>query len=122
MNIIFGKENLSAVDEKYTVLELDTIRVLPVDQVVTAYCLIENIPIQNLPKVESMQDLHKNLLINYRKRDWNYCEQALEHLIGFWGAEMDTYYTTLNQRIAKYIEQDPGESFDGIIEKTTHSQ
>jgi hypothetical protein len=122
MNIIFGKENLPEVSEKYTVLELDTIRILPVDQLVTAYCLVENVPIQNLPKVESMRNLHENLLVNYRKRDWNYCTQALEHLVGFWGDEMDTYYTTLNQRIAKYIEQDPGESFDGIIEKTARSQ
>jgi hypothetical protein len=122
MNIIFGKENLPEVNEKYTVLELDTIRILPVDQLVTAYCLVEHVPIQNLPNVESMRNLHENLLINYRKRDWNYCEQALEHLVGFWGAEMDTYYVTLNQRIAKYMEQDPGESFDGIIEKTAHSQ
>ncbi|CAB4138187.1 hypothetical protein UFOVP328_380 [uncultured Caudovirales phage] len=122
MNIIFGKENLPEVDEKYTVLELDTFRILPVQQLVTAYCLVENIPIQNLPKVESMRDLHENLLINYRKRDWNYCEQALEHLVGFWGSEMDTYYTTLIQRIAKYSEQDPGELFDGIIEKTARSQ
>jgi hypothetical protein len=122
MNIIFGKENLPNTLEKYTILELDTIRILPVNQLVTAYCLVDAIPILNMPKAESMKNLHKNLLINYRKRDWNFCTQALEHLIGYWGADMDTYYTTLNQRIAKYTEQDPGESFDGIIEKTAHSQ
>lgn len=122
MNIIFGKENLPTVDEKYTILELDTIRILPVNQIVTAYCLVDAIPILNMPKAESMKNLHENLLVNYRKRDWNYCTQALEHLIGYWGADMDSYYTSLNQRIAKYIEQDPGESFDGIIEKTARSQ
>ena len=122
MNIIFGKENLPAADEKYTILELDTIRILPVNQLVTAYCLVDAIPILNMPKAESMKNLHENLLINYRKRDWNYCTQALEHLIGYWGADMDSYYTSLNKRIAKYIEQDPGESFDGIIEKTARSQ
>jgi hypothetical protein len=122
MNIIFGKENLPAVADKYTILELDTIRVLPVDQLVTAYCLVDAIPILNMPKAESMKNLHENLLINYRKRDWNFCTQALEHLIGYWGADMDSYYTTLSERIAKYMEQDPGESFDGIIEKTAHSQ
>ena len=122
MNIIFGKENLPAVAGKYTILELDTIRILPVDQLVTAYCLVDAIPILNMPKAESMKNLHENLLINYRKRDWNFCTQALEHLIGYWGADMDSYYTTLSERIAKYMEQDPGESFDGIIEKTAHSQ
>jgi hypothetical protein len=122
MNIIFGKENLPTAPDKYTILELDTIRILPVNQLVTAYCLVDAIPILNMPKAESMKNLHENLLINYRKRDWNYCTQALEHLTGYWGADMDSYYTTLSERIAKYMEQDPGESFDGIIEKTAHSQ
>jgi hypothetical protein len=122
MNIIFGKENLHNVDKKHTVLELDTVRILPTNQLVTAYCLVESIPILNMPKVESMKNLHENLLINYRKRDWNFCTQALEHLLGYWGADMDSYYISLNERIAKYTQQDPGESFDGIIEKTTRSQ
>lgn len=122
MNIIFGKENLPMTDKKYTILELDTIRILPTNQLVTAYCLVESIPILNMPKAESMKNLHQNLLINYRKRDWNFCTQALEHLVGYWGADMDGYYTSLNERIAKYTQQDPGESFDGIIEKTARSQ
>jgi hypothetical protein len=122
MNIIFGKENLPDTPDKYTILELDTIRILPVNQLVTAYCLVDAIPILNMPKAESMKNLHENLLINYRKRDWNFCTQAIEHLVGYWGADMDSYYTSLNERIAKYTEQDPGESFDGIVEKTARSQ
>jgi hypothetical protein len=39
--------------------------------------------------------------------------------MGFWGGEADSFYQDLTQRIAKYIEQDPGESWDGIIEKHT---
>jgi hypothetical protein len=122
MNIIFGQENLPTTEEKYTILELDTFRILPVDHVVTAYCLVENIPILNMPKAESMKSLHNNLLTNYRKKDWNFCNQALEHLVGYWGADMDSYYTTLQQRIAQYIEQDPGENWDGIVEKVAQSQ
>lgn len=122
MNIIFGKENLGDLDQKHTVLELDTIRIMPMGKTITAYCLVEDIPIMNMPRVESMKNLHINLLENYRKRDWNYCTQALEHLLGFWGSEMDSYYQSLQQRIAKYIEQDPGDTWDGIIEKTAISQ
>jgi hypothetical protein len=117
MNIIFGQENLPTAEEKYTILELDTFRVLPIDHLVTAYCLVENIPILNMPKAESMKSLHNNLLINYRKKDWNFCTQALEHLVGYWGADMDSYYATIQQRIAQYSEQDPGENWDGIVEK-----
>ena len=122
MNIIFGKENLGSVDEKYTVLELDTFKIKPVDHLVTAYCLVDNTPILNLPRVESMKDLHRNLLENYRKRDWNFCQQALEHLVGFWGNDMDTFYQTLLDRINQYQQTDPGELWDGTVEKQARIQ
>ena len=122
MHIIMGSENAKLFAEKYTVLELDTIKFMPAQQVIPAYCVIENIAITDIPKIESMGNLHTNLLENYRKKDWNYCEQAIEHLLGFWGGEIDSFYTDLLQRIAKYKEQDPGESWDGTIEKHTTSE
>lgn len=121
MNIILDPDDLSEMRNKYTVLELDTIRLLPEGKTVTAYCLVENLPIQELPDAQSKMDLHDNLIKNYRKKDWNYCSQALEHLEGFWGGEADSFYQELRGRIAKYIEQDPGDSWDGVIEKTIAS-
>lgn len=117
MNIIIEPDQVEQFREKYTVLELDTIRILPEDRLVTAYCVIEQIPIMDLPNVESKKNLHENLMINYRKRDWNYCSQAIEHLVGSWGGELDSFYQEIQGRIAKYIEEDPGDSWDGIIEK-----
>lgn len=119
MHIILGKENVDTlnIDNKFTVLELDTFKLPPTGSEVTAYCVVENIPINDLPKVESMKDLHANLLTNYRKRDWNYCNQALDFLIGFWGHELDTYYQDLRDRIKQYSEAEPGPEWTGIIDK-----
>lgn len=118
MNIIFGRDNAAAMSEKYTVLELDSIRVGADGPVLTAFCAVENIPIFDMPKLESMKSLHQNLLIEYRKRNWNYCTQALEHLTGFWGKELDTFYNSIGARIASYVEQEPDDSWDGVIEKS----
>lgn len=121
MNIIIEPDQVEQFRDKYTVLELDTIRLVPENRLVTAYCVVEQIPILDLPQVESKKNLHENLMINYRKRDWNYCSQALEHLMGSWGGELDSFYQEIQGRVAKYIEEDPGDSWDGIIEKhTTH--
>lgn len=117
MNIIFGRENAQALTEKYTILELDTFR-LSEGQELVAFCAVENIPILDLPRVESMKSLHENLMINYRKRDWNYCTQALEHLAGFWNHELDTFYMSLSERINSYIENDPGDDWTGVVDKT----
>jgi len=117
MHIIFGDDQAQALADKYTVLELDTLRFGANGPVATAYCVIEQIAINDLPKVESMRNLHSELMVNYRKRDWNFCTQALEHLTGFWGKELDSFYINLSQRITTYQEQDPGEDWDGIVEK-----
>jgi hypothetical protein len=118
MNIIFGRDNASALGENYTVLELDTIQVTEGGTELTAFCVVETVPILNMPKLESMKNLHANLLIEYRKKNWNYCNQALEHLRGFWNNEMDSYYENLQSRITEYIEQDPGPDWSGVVKKS----
>ena len=45
MNIIFGTEMAQQAQDRYTVLELDTFNLMPTDQVITAYCLVESVPI-----------------------------------------------------------------------------
>lgn len=124
MHIIIGKENVENLNltEKFTVLELDTFKLAHDGTTVTAYCVVENIPINDLPKVESMRELHANLLENYRKKDWNYCTQALDFLVGFWGHELDTYYQSLRDRITQYTETDPGENWDWTITKQGPAQ
>jgi hypothetical protein len=117
MNIIIGKQNLNGVDGKHIVLELDTLHFLPVDQDVQAYCVVENMPIQQLMQAESMQELHRNLIIKYREREWTYCLSAMDHLVGFWGQELDTFYQSMRDRIQVYQEQDPGANWDWRIPK-----
>ena len=114
MHIIFGEEQAQALADKYTVLELDTLRFGANGPVATAYCVIEQIAINDLPKVPSMKNLHSELMVNYRKRDWNFCTQALEHLTGFWGKESDSTISPIvikafsgirmNPRVLKLIE------------------
>ena len=113
MNIIF-KKNLTVIDQKYTVLDLDTFS-LPDGSVHTACCILENIPINELSITENLKELHANLILNYRQRDWNYCKQAIEQLMGKWNGEVDTFYTELSARIAGYVEQEPPKEWNGII-------
>ena len=118
MHIIFGRDHATKLEENYTVLELDTIRLMPSGQEITAFCVVESIPINDMSKLESMRNLHCNLLIEYRKQNWNYCIQALEYLKGFWNRELDTFYDHLQSRIDEYVKNPPDDSWDGKIEKS----
>jgi hypothetical protein len=118
MNIIFGLKSVESFEERYTVLELDTFLLQPTNEVVTAYCLVETIPIQEMPAVDSLKELHSNLMAEYGKRNWRYCEDAIAHLTGKWRGELDSFYGELLQRIMKLKQTDLPEDWTGQLEKT----
>ena len=115
MNIIF-KKNLIGIDQKYTVLDLDTFN-LPDGSIHTACCIIENIPIDELPITDNLKELHVNLILNYGQKNWNYCEQAIEHLLGKWSGEVDSFYNELKMRIEFLKVQDLDDSWTPVIPK-----
>ena len=117
MNIILGRENIEQAQEKYTVLELDTLIIDGAADPVTAYCLIEHVPIDQISTVDQFQDLHHNLIANYRKRNWKFCEDAIEHLKGKWGGELDTFYNELYQRISRLQQETLPMDWNGVIIK-----
>ena len=112
-----GTEQAKMFEGKYTVLELDTLKFMPDGALVTAYCVVENIPLTELAEVADLQKVHLNLLEKYRKKDWAHCEQSIKQLIGKWGGELDSFYTDLLNRVQNYQEKDPGENWDGFVEK-----
>jgi hypothetical protein len=118
MNIIFGTEMAEQAQGRYTVLELDTFNLVPTDQVVITYCLVETVPITEMPAIECLKDLHSNLMTEYRKQNWHYCEDAIAHLTGKWGGELDSFYTELYQRILTLKCQDLSKDWTGYLDKT----
>jgi len=119
MNIVLGEENIKNMDERYLVLELDTFIFQGSDQPVTAYCLLEQLTLDEMFKIVEFKDLHTNLIANYRKQNWNFCEQAIEHLKGRWRGELDTFYDNLLERVETYKSTPPAANWDGTIDRST---
>jgi len=117
MNIIFGDEQATQLAEKYTVLALDTFKFGQDGPHMTAYCVVENLSLAELPMVDSLQKLHSDLIANYKNKQWNYCGQVINRLRGSWSGELDTFYDELQKRIEQYKENDPGEHWSPVIEK-----
>ena len=115
MNIIFGDNVAELAKEKYTVLELDTFLIRDRDQTATAYAIVEKIPLLEMTNLPHYQDLHRNLMQEYRKRNWKYCEDAIGHLQGRWGTELDSFYSELQQRIQNLKTQSLDDSWTGAI-------
>jgi hypothetical protein len=116
MNIIFGTKEAEKLQEKYIVLELDTVTIGGSTPIV-AYCIIENMLLDEMPKVDIFRKLHNDLMQNYRNRNWDFCIQALDKLIGFWNSQVDSFYEVLKTRILNYKVNDPDDNWNGIIPK-----
>lgn len=116
MNIIFGTAEVAKLQEKYIVLELDTVTIRS-SSPITAYCVVENLPLEEFAKVEVFKKLHTDLMDNYRKRNWHFCIQAIDTLMGFWGKQIDSFYQVLKTRILAYIESEPDTAWTGVIPK-----
>jgi hypothetical protein len=116
MNIIIGLDEADKMKDKYTVLPLETMKFKSNPELppVTAYCLIESIPITEMNKVDEQMDLHTKFYENYQRGDFTFCTNALEHLKGKWGGELDSYYDIMEDRISKYKD---AEDFDPILYK-----
>lgn len=117
MHIIFGDEIGQAAAEKHIVLELDTFEIKGKESPMTAYALVENVPLQDMPTLSHFHNLHTNLMIEYRKRNWKYCEDAMEHLQGKWNGHLDTFYTELHTRIQQLKTESLPNNWSGTVLK-----
>lgn len=106
------------MDHKYTALELDTF-CMPNGSRHTACCIIENIPIDELPQTENLKQLHGKLIANYGQRRWDFCEQAIEQLMGRWGGEVDSFYVDLKNRIDQLKGMNLDDTWTPVIIKTS---
>jgi hypothetical protein len=99
MDIIFGRENAEKLREKYTVLDLETIE--KDGHEFEVFCLVpaDKIALGDLPNLEEWIKLHNNFLVGYQNKHYDFCRQCVEHLMGKFGGEVDTFYEEILRRI-----------------------
>jgi hypothetical protein len=98
MNIIFSRQVAEELREKYTVLELETFEVE--GKLLETFCVVpqEAISLQEMPVLDKQIDLHNQFVLHLKKKDYTFCRSAAEHLIGKFGGELDSFYTTVLER------------------------
>lgn len=115
MNIILGQQNLKDIEDRYLLLELDTVIMPGGHEPVTAYCLIEKIGLADIMGLQKYMELHANVMKEYRRRHWHYCLDALDHLVGRWNGELDSFYLELRNRVQNLQTQELPEHWDGVV-------
>jgi hypothetical protein len=117
LNIILGSDNADALRDRYTVLELDTFRLSPDQPPVTAYCVIDHVPLPRMPMISHDIEVHQDLIQAYKTQQWHRCVDSIHHLRGCWNGELDEFYDIMIQRIDNLSVSGLDSSWTGIIEK-----
>ncbi len=101
MEIIFGKENAEKLKDKYLLLELESVLISGVDT--QLYCVIptDKIPVDKLTNLPHLINLHGEFLNGYKKKEYSYCLQCIEHLRGQFAGEVDSFYDEITKRIGE---------------------
>ena len=121
MQIIFG-DHVEKVRDRFTVLELDTFVLEGTWRKLKTWCVVETVPVTEMPLLESLIKIHQDLIEQYRKRNWKFCKDALEQLQGRFGGELDTFYSSLESRIDEYSNNPPDETWTGDLIKSISGQ
>lgn len=114
MYIIFG-DSVKDIPNSYTLLELDTIKLMPEQRLVPTWCVIEKVSLEDFPVLETRKKIHGDLIEQYRKQNWEFCLRAIETLLGCWNNELDSFYVELGRRIAELMQNPPAADWDGTL-------
>lgn len=97
MHIIMGSEAAEKLKENYTVLELETFE--HNGQKITAYCVVNEVPLGELPDLEKLKALHQSFIDALNQKNYAVCEVLSEKLKGRFNGELDTFYEEIDRRI-----------------------
>ena len=108
MQVIFTRKVADELRDKYTVLELETFDVqgTPLE----TFCVVsaDKIPLGELPELETLVKKHHEFLEQYLAKNYQFCKDVSEQLLGKFGGEVDSFYEEILKRIN--LEQESSNS------------
>lgn len=116
MNILFGCNEIEEIkqQERFTVLELDTIQISPDHEPQPAYCVLTDVSLTEIPLLERKIKMHQDLMHFYRTQQWTECRQLIALLQGSWNGEMDSFYVEISARLDDAEVNGVDQDWDGI--------
>jgi hypothetical protein len=92
-----GTEVADQLRSNYTVLELETFTTG--DQPVTAFCVVNEVPVSELPMLEYNKQVHADFIREFNQGNFNNCVVIAEGLRGKFNGELDSFYEIILDRI-----------------------
>jgi len=99
MNIIFNRETANYLNEKYVVLELETLDAN--GTAVECFCVVpgDKLMPAEMPVLDHYRRLHHQMIKELSAKNYTFCQEAIGHLYGRFGGELDSFYQVILNRI-----------------------
>ena len=112
--VIFGRDAVANLEVTALPLEIDRTVVLE-SRIQSVFLIIypEEIPVEEAEFLPELVALHKNLIELFRTRQWWQCLEIIAVLHGRWNGIADSFYASVLERIEKYSENPPPDSWQG---------
>lgn len=95
MQIIFDKELIPSLKERYIVLELDTVFHKGMSEPITLYCIVEYPALEDFQDLNEIIETHARAVKYYKLGDWEKAITETEFLLGHWNKSLDDFYDHL---------------------------
>jgi hypothetical protein len=122
MNIIFSEHPyIEQLNQRYLLLSLDRIRTTPNGSYHQAWCVISNdeININEIGHIDHLKKLHEEMMNQYRLKNWKFCQDAIEQLLGKFNGKIDSFYNEILSRVENFKKNDPGPNWDSVLDKSS---
>jgi len=116
MHIILGREAADTFKDRFIVLSLDRIKSPDVEEIIETFCVVpaDKVPLPELPELEKLKTMHEAMMTEYQRQNWEFVEEALNHLHGKFNGQVDSFYDILKERISKLKDNAPTDDWDGV--------
>lgn len=100
MQLIFGRNNAEQLQDRYTVLELETMMID--DKPLEVFCVIpaERIALGEISTIEHSTKLHNDFVTALKDKNYRLCNDLYVHVLGKFGGELDSFYEEIIKRIS----------------------
>jgi hypothetical protein len=92
MKIVFDQKLVKSLRERHTVLELDTVMQPGMIKPLTLHLVVEHVPISEMAELDHLKRLHEEMIVLYKKGEWELVANAVSALMGKFNGELDSFY------------------------------
>ncbi len=117
VDMVIGESTAAMLQERYAIVELDSIAVKGKAEAVTIYTVLGGEDYEHRKQLEELLPSHKAFLENYRGQQWDKASAGAKSCARF--APLAAFYAVYQERILEHRSSPPDKDWDGVYRATS---